>query len=357
MREVFNMRAKEKIDIVMSGKILCSNICGIPRYAYEVIQRLDTLFEKDVITIVLCVPSDIQEKHVPSLNKIKLIKLKHERSIVWDFLYSEAYARRRKALYVSLSSNGGLYKNSIRCIHDIRPLSFDIKHAKKTKKTSLYKLNFYLATKNNKVIVTVSDFSKNEITSCFKNNDNIISVFPEGWEHLNDVKDIALDIEPRSYYFSIGSLAPHKNFEWILEVAKRNPNSRFVISGGIYNKIWNYNIDFNEVKNVEFLGYISDEEMKAYMKNAKALLFPSLYEGFGLPPLEALALGTPVIASDIEVMHEIYGDTIHYVDPMKYDYNLDAILSEPVDSADALLEKESWDKCAEMWHDLILKNI
>ena len=350
------MRAKVKKKVVISGKVLCSKTNGIPRYAQELIKHLDSLFEFEKFDIDLIVPVDIDVSNIPKLDNISVVK-KGKKCHGWDLLYAEPYAAKEDSLLLNFAGNGGLYKNSIRCIHDIRPLSYDICHAKKTKKTALYKLNFYLATNNNKAIVTVSDFCRDEISRYFKKDIKSVNVFPEGWEHINDIKDIHLDIEPKSYYFSIGSLAPHKNFEWVLEVAKNNPESKFIISGGINNKIWNYNIDFNKVKNVEFIGYISDEEMKAYMKNAKALLFPSLYEGFGIPPLEALALGTPVIASNISVLHEIYANSIHYVDPMEYDYNLDSILSKPVDSAEAILEKESWNKCAEMWHDLILKNI
>lgn len=129
-----------------------------------------------------------------------------------------------------------------------------------------------------------------------------------------------------------------------------------MIAGGIDPKIWNYKADFSETQNVTFLGYISDEEMKWYMQHAKALLFPSFYEGFGIPPLEALALGTPVIASDIPVLREVFGDTIHYANPMDYHVNLDKLLQESVEPADRVLEKETWENAAKFWLEVIKQN-
>ena len=96
--------------------------------------------------------------------------------------------------------------------------------------------------------------------------------------------------------------------------------------------------------------------MKWYMQHAKALLFPSFYEGFGIPPLEALALGTPVIASDIPVLREVFGDTIHYANQMDYHVNLDKLLQESVEPADRVLEKETWENAAKFWLEVIKQN-
>lgn len=66
---------------------------------------------------------------------------------------------------------------------------------------------------------------------------------------------------------------------------------------------------------MEFLGRVPDSLMSRLYSNAIAFIFPSLYEGFGLPPLEAISFGCPVIGSDIEVLHEIYGNSMLYFDP------------------------------------------
>jgi len=109
--------------------------------------------------------------------------------------------------------------------------------------------------------------------------------------------------------------------------------------------------------NVLFLGYISDAYMKWLMGHAKALLFPSRAEGFGIPPLEALALGRPAIVSDIPVLREIYGDTVHYIDPDQGTENLDALLEEETADPAPVLEKYSWDRAADKWLALIRERL
>ena len=84
------------------------------------------------------------------------------------------------------------------------------------------------------------------------------------------------------------------------------------------------------------------------MKNCKAFLFPSFYEGFGIPPLEAMSTGCPVIVSDIPVMHEIFGDSVHYINPNEPDVNIDKYIQASDDKTKSALCKYSWKDSAEM---------
>lgn len=332
---------------------LNSKINGIPRYAMEVVKHMDPLAEG--MDIEICYPTDLSEDKTPHFKNIKPVPF-GKNGKGWDILCGEKYARRKNALYVNLASRGGLYKNSIVCLHDIRPLTWDLQHGKKTKHFLLDKLNFWLVAHNSKKIVTISEFCRQEIAEYYHLNASAIAVSPKGAEHLNTIVCSEKMLEKGEFYFSIGSMAPHKNFEWVIRAAKNNPQCKFLIAGGIDSKIWSYQADVSETQNVTFLGYISDEEMKWYMQHAKALLFPSFYEGFGIHPLEALALGTPVIASDIPVLRETFGGTVHYIDPMDYNVNLDALLQEPVEPADRVLEKETWKNAAKFWIDVIKDN-
>lgn len=343
--------------IVIDGMFLRFPINGIPRYAMEVVKALDGLLSEDDLDVILCYPEDIPVEKLPSLKNIKSLCLKSKIRKGWNILQAEAYARKNGALYLDLTSRGGFYKNSIVCLHDIRPLTWDLANGNKVAKFYRNKFNFTLVAKNAKLIVTVSDFCRKEISGYYDIAESKLRITPLGWEHLNCIPDMKNPPEEQDFYFSIGSMAPHKNFEWVINTAKNNPESRFLIAGGVDPKIWNYQADFSASQNVRFLGYISDDEMKWYMKHAKALLFPSLYEGFGIPPLEALALGTPVIASDIPVLHETFGSTIHYIDPKDYKVNLDAILEKTVENADKVLEKETWKNAAKFWLEVIKENV
>jgi glycosyltransferase involved in cell wall biosynthesis len=89
------------------------------------------------------------------------------------------------------------------------------------------------------------------------------------------------------------------------------------------------------------------------MKKCKAFILPSYYEGFGLTPLEALSCGAKIIVASAASLPGIYGKTAHYIDPFNIDVDLDALLREPVEAPDSILEKYSYDTSAKQVYDLI----
>jgi glycosyltransferase involved in cell wall biosynthesis len=76
-------------------------------------------------------------------------------------------------------------------------------------------------------------------------------------------------------------------------------------------------------------------------------------EGFGIPPMEALYNGVPIIIANTSSLPEVYGKSAHYIDPYKYDYCLDEILQEPVEAPELVLNRYSWEKSAREWKNLI----
>lgn len=150
----------------------------------------------------------------------------------------------------------------------------------------------------------------------------------------------------KPFFFSLGSLAPNKNIEWILAVAKRHPQYNFLIGGNASLKAYGTDYSEEDYKNVMFIGYISDEEVKYLMAHCKAFLFPSFYEGFGLPPLEALSVGAKIVVSNTSCLPETYEDTAYYIDPYNTDINLDELLDGHVSSGEKLLKKYSFARYA-----------
>lgn len=126
------------------------------------------------------------------------------------------------------------------------------------------------------------------------------------------------------YLLYVGSLYPHKNIETLvravnlLRVTSRELRVNLVVVCG-RSIFWEKFKKFIEKENAEsfvkLVGYVGDEELTVLYKNAQAFVFPTLSEGFGLPGLEAMAAGTPVVCSDIPVLREIYGDAALYFDP------------------------------------------
>lgn len=122
----------------------------------------------------------------------------------------------------------------------------------------------------------------------------------------------------KAYILYVGSLYPHKNVESVVRALKKikSPPTFVVVCGR--SIFWEKFEKFVEKENTEsfvrLVGYVPDEELGVLYKNAQAFIFPTLSEGFGLPGLEAMAVGTPVVCSDIPVLREIYGDAALYFD-------------------------------------------
>jgi glycosyltransferase involved in cell wall biosynthesis len=118
------------------------------------------------------------------------------------------------------------------------------------------------------------------------------------------------------YILTVGSHAFHKNLSVVYRAAEMIPSDalNIVVVGGDFDR-WFKSTGELSTDKVKKIGYISDSELKALYQNAIALVFPSLYEGFGLPPLEAMACGCPVIVSKSSSLPEVCGDAVLYFDP------------------------------------------
>ena len=349
----------KKVDIVINGRGLDLPMNGIPRYMSETLSYLDTHLKETSLTVEVVIPRGTVVKK--EYQNIKIITLK--KSILWDYLIAESYARKNNALYINLASKGTLYRYSICTIHDIRILR-EKAHVtyKDIKNLFKIKISYRLAIMNAKTIVTVSQFSKKELVEYFSISPSKVQVIGNGWEHLKDIQEDNTifqeypEIEKGAYFFSLGSIAPHKNFKWIIENKKRYPRVQYVVMGKVDTRIWKDTT--SELDNIIYVGYQSDGRMISLMKNARALVFPSVYEGFGIPPLEALACGIPAMVADIPVMREIFGKTVYYFDEYDYTIDLQKKMNEDIieDSTEVLAEY-SWQKSAKKWLDLIESEI
>lgn len=354
--------------VMINGYFTDKHINGIPRYAMEIVKRLDKYFTKGEIELVV----PINAVNIPDLENIQVIRIgrkdKRTAGILWGNTYFRKYVRKNEAGCVNFTNHAEFVYNSLTTLHDAiwsRKDEYGLEllqkesrklYLKRMIERGVFYSEAYVKKRTAQYIITVSEFSKERIISQFGIENNRIKVIGAGWEHMKEIHSVNEyndeRICKRKYFFSLGNLYPHKNIKWIIDEAKRMPEEIFVVAGKMpYNFV---NVFKAELPNIIFLGHISEEYMKYLMENCKALLFPSLEEGFGVPPLEALALGSRVIASDIPVMREIYEDTIHYIDPVGEPVDLNDILNEKLNgNVSKILAKHSWDNTARQWEELI----
>lgn len=181
-------------------------------------------------------------------------------------------------------------------------------------------------------IVTISEFSKKEIIKYMNVSPSKISVMPCGVDltvyhnkytinEINEVKNRYSIVG--DYVLYLGTLEPRKNILRLIEAYAKlkeecNIYPKLVIAG---KKGWMYDEIFEKVKKLKvevdiiFTGYVNKEDVPILFKGAKIFVFPSLYEGFGLPPLESMACGTPVIVSNKASMPEVVQDAGILIDP------------------------------------------
>lgn len=193
-----------------------------------------------------------------------------------------------------------------------------------------YKFTILAGVHFSKKILTVSNFTKNDILNHYGIDKEKIVVTYEACEnHCNseDEKDEEIlqkygIIKP--YLLYVGNAYPHKNLERLInafDIFKKRKRSgiNLVLVGKhdyFYNGLKNF-IEKKEIKNVILPGYVKDQHLSCVYRNALLYVFPSLYEGFGLPPLEAMSKGLPVVSSDHECMKEILGSGAYFVDCTK----------------------------------------
>lgn len=177
------------------------------------------------------------------------------------------------------------------------------------------KLAILSAIKKSKLIFTVSEFSKNRIQA-HSHLSKPITVCYNGADNISLCTKLINRPLKEDYYIYIGNIKPHKGLNVLLDAYNilKNSGKKLVIVG---NQDSFKTGDISVLKRIEsltkngdiiFTGFIPQEQLNSYLQYAYCLIQPSTYEGFGLPPLEAMQLGTPVILSDIPVFKELYSD-------------------------------------------------
>ena len=225
-----------------------------------------------------------------------------------------------------------------------------------------------------KKIIAVSKFTKNDILQNFKIDSSKIIVSYEGVAKLGDFnKDLARTSSSeatlmcynikRSYILYVGNAYPHKNLNNLIkifiELKRKYSDLSLVLVGRedyFYTKLKKFVLECDgERDGVLFPGFVDDKDLGTLYGNALLYVFPSLYEGFGLPPLEAMTYGCPVVASNLASMPEILGKAAAYFDPNDFSefkevleevINKKKLRDELIFEGYRQIKRYSWDDCS-----------
>ena len=219
-------------------------------------------------------------------------------------------------------------------------------------------------------LITISEFSRRELARYCSVPEEKFSVIPDSAEHITKVKpDFEVfrrsGVSPGKYVLCVGNQSPNKNITFAAEAfARADPEGFTLVVAGSAPKVLR-SADLPISEKQILLGRVTDPELRALYENAAAFLFPSIYEGFGLPPLEAMSLGCPVISSDSSAMPEVLrdgakfyraGDVESCAATLREILGLDASRREElIDRGYAVAASYSWQSSAERLA-LILKS-
>ena len=227
--------------------------------------------------------------------------------VMWEQLNITAVVRKYKCdLFFSPIYSMPKKKNetpNIALIHDLQSLHFPEYFS--SIRNLFMKISWNSTCRKSDCVVTISEFCKNDIIKNLPINEEKVCVIYNPIINTNGVADFAplsekYSIREKDYYYTVSSLAKHKNLLTLLKAFIELPGEKLVITGvnvNATNEIISFVKDNNLDDRIIFTGYITNEERDSLYKNCKAFLFPSIFEGFGMPPIEALKMGVPVITT------------------------------------------------------------
>ena len=349
------------MKLYINGRFLTQPMTGVERYAYNICKALARLHQP--FTIV-CPKAPVHPDY--DVSDLDIVHFGIGNSHVWEqCVLPFFFIGKKDYLVVSFTGLGSiLIPHKMMTIHDLAFL----------KNPSWYSRAYYwyyrlmtpLAAKTSQHILTVSEFSKSEILRFypFLTAGKISVVYNAIDQQL--FKPQPSDISPQTserFVLCVSSIDPRKNFARLIEACRELTGAKLYIVGN-YNRVFSNQEELaTDSERIRFLGRVSDEQLVRLYNQAECFVFPSLYEGFGLPPLEAMACGCPVLVSDIPVEREVCGDAAKYFNPLEPSEIL-RIITQYLCDADVIKEKMrqkgyenikrfSWEKSATMLMEII----
>ncbi len=309
------------MGVTVNARFLTQPLSGVQRYAGELLDALDKRLTNDpdlrrrIGTVTAYRPTAGTFRE-PDWHTIKLRELAGGAGHFWE---QTALAKAaRGTVLLSLCGSGPVFHHEqVLVIHDANiftvpstfPLSYRLLH--KTLRPRL--------ARSVKAVASVSKMAAETLAPFLGVASESIHVLPNSAEHILRVRadQTILDrlgMHPGGYFLAVGNQSPNKNIERLIEAHSLVPTMPLVIAGGAAPGVKSVRVDMSV--RTQVIGRVSDEELRGLYAGAAAFVWPALSEGFGIPPLEAMTLGIPVLSSSTTAMPEVLGDAALYFDPL-----------------------------------------
>lgn len=302
------------MDIVVNARFLTQPITGVQRFAIEISKQLKVLLPN----VIFVAPKNILHEGIAA--ELSAVTIGSRKGHLWEQFDLPVFLKENGSpLLLNLANTAPLfYGNQFVTIHDvafkINPKWFSWPFR------TYYNFLIPLISQRALKVLTVSNSAKYDIVSHLSLHPDKIEVIYNAVSPKFTLPNEYRRVGSKKYFLAVSSLDPRKNFISLIKAFKLFDDKTYklvIIGGG------NTNFENTELLSllksnatIELKGYVSDEELLILYQEAYAFVYPSLYEGFGLPNIEAMKVGCPVITSDIAVLHEVCGDAALYVNPL-----------------------------------------
>lgn len=298
--------------MIINGRFMTRPATGVDRFALELLRALSatgpalTTWVPQRATVRPDLPEELSTQPVG--------RLQGQAWEQWDLPQLAG-----EAPLINLCNTAPLWRRQqMVVIHDAatlaNPANFNWKFR------TWYRIMLSSLMQHAKVVASVSKFSAGELMRFFPGRKLGLEVIGEGGEHILRVPADTgiidrLNLRERRFVLAVGSRSPNKNFGAVLKAMALldDPDLLLVAAGGGNQRVFAE----AQVSDPRLLstGFVSDAELRALYEHAACFVFPSYYEGFGLPPLEAMCCGCPVVVSNTTSIPEVCGDAALYCDP------------------------------------------
>ncbi len=297
----------------INARFFTQPLTGVQRYSREIMNALDNLLDPGH-AIAYCPPSS---RLITDWKNIQRKESGWFDGNLWEQL---DLPRLTKGTMLFSPANIGPFikRDQIVTIHDTSVFAHPESYTNAFRLK--YKSNYRRLARIANHIITVSEFSKRELQYWLEIGPERISVTYEGREHFerissdtNVLNKLLLGAKP--FFLVVGSNSPHKNLKLVLKANTLLDQNKYeiILIGGDFPGVFQ-SIQTELAPNIKKAGYLLDEEVKALYSNTTGLIFPSLYEGFGLPLVEAMTCSCPIICADIPSSREVCATAALYFD-------------------------------------------